>query len=176
MLASLAVWAAPQSIQFPASLDALEEKAEEVVDITLNADLLGFASAFMSDSDPDEKAAKEIVDGLGGVYVRSFSFAEENQYSMEDVEAIRSQLKAPEWVPVVNVRSRKPGGDNAQIFFRKANGKISGITVLATEPKELTIIHIDGMIDPKDIARLSGQFGIPEVKVDTGDPDEEPEN
>ncbi len=176
MLASLTVWAAPQSIHFPASLDALEARAEEVVDITLDANMLGFATAFMSDDDPDEKAAKSLVKGLGGIYVRSYEFASEGQYSTADLDAVRAQLKAPEWVPVVNVRSKKPGGDNTQIYFRRANNKITGITILAAEPKELTIVHIEGSINPEDIAKLSGQFGIPRLDTGSAGKSEDKEN
>lgn len=159
------LWAAPQDIHFPAGLEALEEVAEEVVDITLDANMLGFATAFMSEDDPEEKAAKEVVKGLGGVYVRSYQFSEEGRYSMSDVEAIRSQLKAPEWTPIVNVRSKKPDGESAQIFVRKVDGKIAGLTVLAAEPKELTIVHIVGSLDPAQLASLGGQFGIPDMQM-----------
>ncbi len=165
LAASLALLGGPQDIVFPASLDALEEKAEEVVNITLDSNVLGLASGFMSEHDPEEKAAKEVIKGLGGVYVRSYQFAKEGQYSMDDVEAVRSQLKEPEWAPVVNVQSKKPGGENVQIYFRKTNGKIAGITVLAAEPRELTIVHIVGNIDPSQIGKLSGQFGIPDMQV-----------
>ena len=173
-LASIGLWAGPQDIVFPASLDKLADKAEEVVNVTLDSSMLGFASAFMSDDDPSEKAAKEVVNGLGGIYIRAYTFAEENQYSMDDLAEVRAQLKAPTWVPIVSVRSKKDG-DNAQIFLKKDGDKVVGMTILAAEAKELAIVHIVGPINLADLGKLSGQFGVPDIRVAHGD-DKAPEN
>ncbi len=156
---------AAQDIQFPASFDKLAEKAEEVVNLTLNADMLGFAGKFLSEKSSEEKAAKEIAKELKGIYIRSFEFAEEGDYSDADIEEIRSQLKPPEWIAIVNVRSKKNGGENSQIYIRKHNGKITGLTILAAEPKELTIVHIIGELSAEDFSKLSGKFGIPNVHM-----------
>ena len=48
--------------------------------------------------------------------------------------------------------------------------QIKGITILASEPRELVIVHIVGSINPQDVRKLSGQFGIPDIEVD--EPDE----
>lgn len=171
-LATVSLWAGPQDIQFPANFDRLAEKAEEVVDITLDANMLGFAGGFFSEKSTDEKTAKELVRSLQGIYIRSFQFEEEGQYSDADLEDVRSQLKSPEWIPIVNVRSKKKGGDNAQIYIKKENGKIAGITVLAAEPTELTVVHIVGSISPEDVAKLSGSFGIPNMAMGPVEDDE----
>ena len=163
-----------QQFQFPASFDELAEKAEEVVDVTLDASMLGFASAFLSEKDKDQAQAKKIVKGLKGIYVRVFEFAEEGAYSESDVEEVRAQLKAPEWSRIVTVRSKKKNGENAEIFLRKDGDEISGMTVLVAEPLELVVVHIDGPIKVEDLASLGGQFGIPRVNV--GPIDREKEN
>ena len=36
-----------------------------------------------------------------------------------------------------------------------------GIVVIAAEPRELTIVHISGNLDPEKLAELGGDFGIP---------------
>ncbi len=158
-----AVWAAPQDIRFPASFEKLAEKAEEAVNINLDADMLGLAANFLSDGKADQKQVKEIVKGLKGIYIRSFEFARAGQYSMDVVEEIEEQLKPPEWVPVISVQSKKRGGDNARIYFRRENGKISGITIVSAEPKQLTVVHIIGLLEPGDLAKLGGNFGIPDM-------------
>jgi hypothetical protein len=38
---------------------------------------------------------------------------------------------------------------------------MNGLVVLSAEPRELTIVHIDGPIRPEDIASLSGHVGLP---------------
>ena len=70
-------------------------------------------------------------------------------------------LSAQKWIPVVDARERD---ESSQIYFlMKPNGKLGGVTVLATEPKKVTVVYIDGELDPSDIAKLSGNMGIPEI-------------
>lgn len=155
---------AAQEIKLPPSLDRLAAKASEVVDVTLDSSLLQMASKFLSDKDADQVKAKKIVSGLKGIYVKSFQFDNAGEYNLADVEAVRSQLRTPEWSRIVGVKSRK-GGENAEVYIKKGNGQIAGLTIIATEPKELTIVNIVGTIDPEQLSELGGQFGIP--KVDT---------
>ena len=164
VLASVVLWAEPQDIIFPASLDKLADKADEVVNVTLDGSMLSFASAFMSDSDPEEKAAKEVVKGLGGIYIRAYTFSEEGQYSMDDIKEIQSQMTMPTWVPIITVQSKK-NKENAMVYFKKSGDKIAGVTIIAAEPTELAIVHIVGPINPNDVAKLSGQFGIPDIDL-----------
>jgi hypothetical protein len=154
---------AAQDIKFPASLDRLADKADEVVDVTLDANLLQLASRFLSQKDADQAKVKKLVGGLKGVYVRSFEFSRPGEYAEADVESIRSQLKSPAWSRIVTVRNKRGGGDNAEVYIRTENGQIAGLTVLAAEPKELTIVNIVGLITPEDLADLGGNFGIPKI-------------
>ena len=84
---------ASEDIKLPVNLDKLAERASESVDVTLDESMLQLASKFLSKDDPDEVQVKKLVGKLKGVYVRSFEFEKEGQYSMADVEAIRVQLK-----------------------------------------------------------------------------------
>jgi hypothetical protein len=166
-LIALAVCAAQaQMLKIPPSFDKLSDKAEEVADVTLGPDMLGMASKFLSDKDPDEKAAKQLVGGLKGIFVRSYKFANEGEYSDADVELLRAQLRAPGWSCVVNVRNKKER-ENVQVCFYADNGKSAGMAVVATKPKELTIVTIAGPIDPEHLGALEGQFGIPKVDLDS---------
>ena len=88
---------AAQDIKIPPSLDRLADKASEVVDVTMDSSMLQMASKFLSDKDADEAKAKKLVGGLKGIYVKSFEFDKPGEYDMADVEAIRSQLRAPGW-------------------------------------------------------------------------------
>jgi hypothetical protein len=42
--------------------------------------------------------------------------------------------------------------------------KVTGLVIIATEPREFTIVNINGPIDIDRLAELSGQFGIPEMR------------
>ncbi len=152
-----------QEIKLPPGLEALAKKASETVEVNLDGSMLKFASKFMDADDPDEAKALKVVKGLKGIYVRSYTFDNEGEYSMADVQQIRAQLQGPGWAPMVKVRSKKAEG-NADIFLRMVNEQVTGLFILSAEPKELTVVSIDGSIDPNDIGALGGQFGIPKLK------------
>ncbi|HEX4166935.1 MAG TPA: DUF4252 domain-containing protein [Bryobacteraceae bacterium] len=154
-------WAASNDVKFPVSFGRLSERATESVDVTLDSSMLQLASGFLSQEDQDEAHVKKLIGKLRGVYVRSFEFDKEGQYSMADVEAIRDQLKVPTWTRIVGVHSLK--GDNSDVFVKKNGDAIAGLVVIATEPKELTVVHIDGAIDPQELSQLSGHMGIPQL-------------
>jgi len=142
------------------------------VDVTLDASMLQLASGFLSKDDPDEAQVKKLVSKLKGVYVRSFEFDKEGQYSMSDVEAIRSQLRGPGWSRIVGVKSIR--GENSEVYLKKDGGQIGGLVVLDAEPKELTIVHIDGAINPEELSELGGHMGIPRMdKTKTGKKDKD---
>src|SRR3954464_13052459 len=125
-----------QDLTIPINIEKLSAKALESVNVTVDGPLLQLASQFLSSKDPEQKQVKELIGGLKGVYVRSVEFAETGQYSESDIEALRSQLKAPVWSKMVTVRS-KADGDNVDVFFKMDKEKIAGLVVIAAEAKEL---------------------------------------
>jgi hypothetical protein len=156
-----------QEFKFPVNLDRLAAKAKESVVVTLDANLLQLAGKFLSSKDAKEADVKKLVEGLKGIYVRSFEFDQPGQYTQADVESVRSQLKTPEWSRIVEVREKQ--GDNAEVYVRTENNQITGLTVIAAEPREFTVVNIAGPINPEDLARLGGQFGIPRMELKRGE-------
>jgi len=155
---------AAQEFKIPASLDKLADKATEVVDVTLDGSMLQLASRFLSEKDPDEARVKRLVAGLKGIYVKSFEFEKSGEYEESDVAALRSQLKGPGWSRIVGVRSKR-NGDNADVFIGSDGGQVTGLVVIAAEPKELTVVSIIGSIKPEDLRDLGGNFGIPKMEI-----------
>jgi hypothetical protein len=96
---------------------------------------------------------------LKGVFVKRFEFEKEGEYTMADVESIRSQLNAPGWSHVANVRSKREG--NYDVVIMSEGSVIKGLAVLAAEAKAFTVVNIVGPIDLAKLAELEGQFGIP---------------
>jgi hypothetical protein len=45
------------------------------------------------------------------IYVKSFEFENDNEYSAADVDSIRLQLREPSWTRLVNVKSKKDGNE-----------------------------------------------------------------
>jgi hypothetical protein len=155
---------AAQDVKLPPSLDKLAEKAAEVVDVTLDGQMLKLANMFLSKDNPDDVKIKNLVTGLKGIYVKSFEFEKEGEYSPADVEAIRTQLRGPGWSKLVGVISKRDR-ENADIFVKLDGDRVGGLVILAAEPKELTIVNIVGNIDINQLSELGGHFGIPEVEV-----------
>src|ERR671939_469891 len=149
------------------SLDKLEARATESVDVTLDGKLLQLAKIFLKDSDPEEKAIKDLVSGLKGIYVKVFEFDKEGEYSAADVDSIRAQLRAPGWSRMVGIKSKKES-ENVEVYMMTTTGsQIGGITVITTEPKELSVINIAGSIDLEKLVQLSGKLGIPSLEIIT---------
>jgi len=151
-----------QDIKLPADVEKLSAKAKETVEVTMDGPMLRWASKFLSAEDPEEAKCAKLVANLKGIYVRSFEFDKEGEYSSADVEALRSQLHSPAWSRVVGVRSERDG-DNVDIFFKMEDEKMAGIVIIAAEAKELTFVNIVGPLEVDQLADLGGEFGIPKL-------------
>ena len=153
--------AAPLFAQQRLNLDfpGLDERAEEVVDITLDASMLRLAAKFLS-HDEDERAVRDIVQGLEGIYVRSYEFDKEGEYDRSLADKVKAQL-GPSWKPLVTVRSKTK--ENVNIYADLRGEKIVGLVIIAAEPREFTVVNIVGPIDIDRLAELEGEFGIPKI-------------
>jgi hypothetical protein len=143
----------------PALEKQLADRATDVTEVTLGKNMLGFASKFMDGKDKDDAAAKQLIDGLDGIYVRSYEFDKEGQYSMEDIDLLRKTFETGEWTPIVRERERK-SGETTDIFVKLVNGESHGMFILTAEPKELTIVLILGPINMDDLGKLHGLAGL----------------
>jgi len=147
------------------NFEALANKATKVVNITLDANLLGLAGRFLDSNDPEDAAAKELIAGLKGVYVRSYEFDTDFAYPKADVDSVRKQLGSPGWQQLVQVRSRKEHQD-VDVYILIEQNRATGLAIIASEPREFTIINIVGAIDLQKLHRLEGQFGIPKLDLE----------
>lgn len=169
MLLSATATAMAQNPRIQTSqLDALAAKASETVDVNIDESLMALTAKFLSNKDDDERKVKEIVSGLKGIYVKSFEFESEGQYSDTDLESIRSQLRNPAWSRIINARSKKDG--SIEVYLMHTGAQISGLAVLATELKEITVINIVGPVDLEKLTQLEGEFGIPELGLQGSKP------
>jgi len=72
---------------------------------------------------------KKLISGLKGIYVKSFEFEKENEYSQADVETVRAQLRNPAWTKILNVISKREG--SIEIYVMTNGAQVSGLAVLA---------------------------------------------
>lgn len=164
LVLTLAVAVPVSAQQLNLDFPGLADRAEEVVDITLDASLLRVASKFLN-GDKDERAVRDMIHGLRGIYVRSYQFAKEGEYDRALVDRIKSQLGA-NWKPLVTVRSKKK--ENVNIYAKMNGDNVFGLVIIAAEPREFTVVNIDGPIDIERLSDLEGQFGIPELSQEKG--------
>ena len=147
------------------SLDHLAAKASQTVDVNIDERLMRMAAKLLSDKDVDEKEVKQLVAGLKGIYVKSFEFELDNQYTSADLDAIRTQLRAPGWSRLLNVTSRKAG--NLEVYLLLNGEQIGGLAVLHTDERELTVVNLVGPVDLDKLAKLEGQLGVPELGIES---------
>ena len=162
-LPALASAADPGRLQLP-DFSALSKKATQSVDISLDPSLLQMASSVIGNNSGDANGAavNDLIRGLKGIYVRSYTFDKPGEYSNADVRAIQAQLLAPDWQPIVSTHDLKQG-NNVDIYVRRSGNRTDGVAIVAAQPLQLTIVNIVGSIDLAKLAQLQGQFGVPKV-------------
>jgi len=168
VIASAMVANAQDSRIQTASLDYLAAKASQSVDVNVDERLMRMAAKVFSDQDADERKVKKLVEGLKGIYVRSFEFDTSGQYTAADLESIRTQLRGPGWTRMVNVTSKKDG--NLEVYLLFHGEQVNGLAVLHSDEKELTVVNIVGPVDLDKLAELEGQFGVPELGIESQKP------
>src|SRR5438094_3658078 len=119
-------------------LDSLANKASETVDVKLDEHLMQTTAKFFSGKDTDDAEIRDLIKNVKGIYVKSFSFEKENEYSPAEVESVRSQLRGGGWSKIIGVTSKKDG-DNVEVYLLSIGDTIGGLAVVSAEPKEFTV-------------------------------------
>ncbi|MFP5237331.1 MAG: DUF4252 domain-containing protein [Acidobacteriota bacterium] len=158
--ACAAVAQAPQTMPAPSPLEKqLAARASDVTEVTLDKNMLGFASKFMNGKEGNDAETRKLIEGLQGIYVRDYEFDKEGEYTPADVEALRHHYEVGEWTPIVKERDRK-SHETTDVLMKVVNGETRGLFVLDAEPKELTLVLILGPIRMEDLSKLSGLSGL----------------
>lgn len=139
----------------------LRAKATETVDVNVGGLLLSLAR-WVTRNERESDPELQILDGLKSVKVRSYKFDSDGGYSRADVDSVRNQLQSPAWSPMVQVHKRDQQED-VDVFICVEDDKTCGLAVIATQPREFTVVSITGNIDIDKLAQLEGEFGIPKL-------------
>ena len=177
LLAAGATGASAQQPQYAAKLqldneESLAQRASEFIDVNLDENLLRIIpKKITTTSDTGQKVdIGAIIGGLKGVYVRSYGFNAEGEYTEANLARVRTQLRSPGWARLVNIIKKKADENvHIEVFMMTSTGSIDGIAILALEPKRLTLVNIVGNINLEKLSQLEGQFGIPEIGISSGD-------
>src|SRR5437660_8571343 len=141
-------------------LDMLANRANEAVDVKLDEHLMQTTAKFFSGKGTDDAEIRDLIKNVKGIYVKSFSFEKENEYSPAEVESVLSQLRSSSWNKIIGVKSKKDG-DNVDVYLMTIGDEIAGLAVVSAEPKEFTVVNIVGPINLQKLSQLEGSFGVP---------------
>src|SRR3989442_5741211 len=156
-------------------LDMLANKASETVDVKLDEHLMQTTAKFFSGKDTDDAEIRDLIKNVKGIYVKSFSFEKENEYSATEIESVLSQLRSSSWNKIIGIKSKKDG-DNVEVYLMTVGDEIAGLAVVSAEPKEFTVVNIVGPINLEKLIQLEGQFGVPYLNLPPPKPKIEKKN
>lgn len=152
---------AQQSFDFR-TLDGLAANATNKTVVTLDADMLKMAANFLGGEDKDSAAIKSLVGNIKAIYVREYEYDKPGQYNEGDLTPLRAYLARPPWNKIVDSKEGKES--SSEIYLQPLPGnQLGGIAVVSVEPKEVTVVFINGVLNVDDIGKLSGSMGIPDL-------------
>ena len=140
-------------------LNRLAAKAAETVDVTVDSAMLKQSAGFLAGRGGDNPKLQELIEGIRGIYVKSFKFQSAGGYSDADVEAVRKQVARAPWARIVGVREK---GELTEIYLSNERNENGGLVVISAEADELTIVNIVGRVDLASLAALGPM--IPSLK------------
>ncbi|MEO8041795.1 MAG: DUF4252 domain-containing protein [Acidobacteriota bacterium] len=147
-------------------LDGLEARARDVVEVNIDGKLLDLAKRVSAKSnDENAKKAAQAISGLKGIYVRVYRFENENEYNVAEIDALRSQLNAPGWEKLANVRSKK-NNQKVDVYTMFSGNIMSGIAVVISESKSVALVNMIGPIDIELLTEISGKLNIPKIDIE----------
>jgi hypothetical protein len=158
--------AQPPALKLPPLTD-MQRDAVESVNISLGPLALGFVKFVMRHADthdPQAAAMNQVLHGVKNVQVHNFRFKRDHVYAQTELDSLRAQLTSSEWHQMVQVRDRDTHED-VDIYCALDKNMITGLVILAAEPREFTLVNIDGEIDPSQIAALRRTFVPGEQRV-----------
>jgi len=175
LAALMTVSAQNARLQFD-NLSDLEKRAEDVIEVNIDGKLLNLAKrVLVKVKDKDAKVVGEAIKGLEGIYVRVYNFKSANEYNISDVDTIRSQLQAPGWEKLANVRSKK-NNQKIDVYTMFSGDVMSGVAVILSEDKSIALVNVIGPIDIDMLVELGGKLSIPEIDIETTEDNDDDNN
>lgn len=146
----------------PPALEQLSHIAAMKTSFKLDRNMLGAAAAVLPDEDAD---ARQTLRKLDGVSVHLLRFGQEGMIDPAAIESIRAGYHLRGWKHLVT--TTKIGGpipsDSTDVWLVMDGVTVKGAVILAQTPKSLSLVTVAGNLNPIDIMRLRGHFGIPRI-------------
>lgn len=139
-------------------LDYLAPKASENTTINLDGDQIrNFLNSSKDKAKSGKEDSSELLKNITRVQVRTFEFKERNAYSEKDLATLRAEVrKLVSCDPMI----QNVGKDELQeIFLCRPNPEApQQIAVISAEPRELTVVYVEGRLDLGDIFKAVGEI------------------
>ena len=132
-------------------LNTLADRSKETVDVTVDAAMLKETAGFLAGKDADTQKVQHLLQGITGIYVKSFQFGVPDAYTDADIEAVRKQVSGSGWSRVVGVRGKR---ELTEIYFWRERDTNGGLVVIAAQANELTVVNIVGRVDLASLAAI----------------------
>lgn len=147
-------------LRLPA-LSHLQAQAIQSVNVTLDAKVLGLLSAFADDDpyDADFDQIQRVFNEITSVTVRSLKFDAPVQPGTE-LDDLRRQLASPAWSPLVQAHDRDKSED-VGIYLAYGERVVHGLVILAVSPRQVTLVHVQGRLEPSRVAEIRRTFEHP---------------
>jgi hypothetical protein len=138
----------------------------------LDRTMLGAAAALIPDSEAD---ARQSIRKLDGIEVHIYRFHDYDQIDPQQVELVRQAYhvrgwkhlvtSAPTGAPVHSGADRTT--DRTTDLWLMVDGvSVRGGTLLVVTPRSVNLVTFAGDLNPIDLLRLRGHFGIPNFSGD----------
>jgi len=135
----------------------LQQRAVDTVDVTFGPGPLSVMGLLIDDSDKDAASLRKAMAGLKSVRVRSFRFNSDFEYSKADIDAVRAQLTGPGWKQLLQTRDQEKN-EAVDVYLAMNDHKITGIAIIASDPRKFTIVNAVGSLDLDQVAKLRKNF------------------
>lgn len=156
----------------PRGMDALGANASFSTSFTFSRSMLDAASQNM----PDD--LRPLVAKLRSVTVHTFRYSAPGMYSEADLNAVRAQYSGNGWThwraqkqagaaggpdaaAIPNRAVGSPDPVRTDVWVRMDHSDFDGIVLLIANQRNVNLVVVDGMIDPLELLKLRGHFGIP---------------
>ncbi len=167
MMLSMPAWGFT-SAKLEVDTEELKGQADEVVEVNLDGKALQEGSKLLAIREGIGGSVKSVLSGIKGIYRKTFRFAAGNSYEEGAVTNIRSQMTNGGWAPMIDVQDKKLNKGLTVYSFTSTDGTSpNGVTVISTDPGEITVLNLVGDIDLDALADVGATLGMPSMSIAT---------
>jgi hypothetical protein len=143
----------------------LEKKADEVVEVNLEGESLEQGSRLLAIRHSVSAPVKSLLGKLKGIYRRTYRFATgSGGYEDADVASIHERMTGEGWEPLISAKDNNKR-ETVTVYSYTDGEKVSGYTVVSSDPSEVTVVNIVGDVDLQTLIEAGESFGVPVMQI-----------